>query len=177
MMQNTMKTKSKYHHLDPQSLSFKLFLIYDIFMVFIITFNLFCLGANLFLMSNIGAWFFQSIQLLDVLNFYRTHLHPWVVTTEAWFIIFLIAELIIRWGIAIVQRHHQRWFFFPLFIGMKFWLLSHIYVFYVYFVQVSLPTVYMKWATKLYPPPYKEKDNFITVWSWKSYPTELSLMY
>lgn len=111
MMQNTMKTKSKYHHLDPQSLSFKLFLIYDIFMVFIITFNLFCLGANLFLMSNIGAWFFQSIQLLDVLNFYRTHLHPWVVTTEAWFIIFLIAELIIRWGIAIVQRHHQRWFF------------------------------------------------------------------
>lgn len=113
MMQNTMKKKSKYHHLDPQSLSFKLFLIYDIFMVFIITFNLFCLGANLFLMSNIGAWFFQSIQLLDVLNFYRTHLHPWVVTTEAWFIIFLIAELIIRWGIAIVQRHHQRWFFFP----------------------------------------------------------------
>lgn len=112
-MQNTMKTKSKYHHLDQNSVSFKLFLIYDIFMVFIILFNLFCLGANLFLMSNIGTWFFQTIQLMDVLHFYRTHLHPWVVSTEAWFIIFLIVELLIRWGIAIIQRHHQRWFFFP----------------------------------------------------------------
>jgi hypothetical protein len=64
-------------------------------------------------MSNIGIWFFQSIHLMDVLNFYRTHLHPWVISTEAWFIVFLIAELLIRWGIAIVQRHHQRWFFFP----------------------------------------------------------------
>lgn len=113
MMQNTMKTKSKYHHLDPNSLSFKLFLIYDIFMVFIIIFNLFCLGANLFLMSNLGTWFFHSIYLTDVLDFYRTHLHPWVINTEAWFIVFLITELLIRWGIAIVQRHHQRWFFFP----------------------------------------------------------------
>ena len=108
-----MKTKSKYHHLDPNSLSFKLFLIYDIFMVFIIIFNLFCLCANLFLMSNIGIWFFQSIHLMDVLSFYRSHLHPWVISTEAWFIVFLIVELLIRWGIAIVQRHHQRWFFFP----------------------------------------------------------------
>jgi len=64
-------------------------------------------------MSNIGIWFFQSIHLMDVLNFYRSHLHPWVISTEAWFIVFLIVELLIRWGIAIVQRHHQRWFFFP----------------------------------------------------------------
>ena len=108
-----MKTKSKYHHLDPNSLSFKLFLIYDIFMVFIIIFNLYCLCANLFLMSNTGIWFLQSFHLMDVLIFYRSHLHPWVISTEAWFIVFLIAELLIRWGIAIVQRHHQRWFFFP----------------------------------------------------------------
>jgi len=64
-------------------------------------------------MSNIGIWFFQSIHLMDVLSFYRSHLHPWVISTEAWFIVFLIVELLIRWGIAIVQRHHQRWFFFP----------------------------------------------------------------
>jgi len=108
-----MKSKSKYHHLDPNSLSFKLFLIYDIFMVFIIIFNLFCLCANLFLMSNLGTWFFHSIYLTNILDFYRIHLHPWVINTEAWFIVFLITELIIRWGIAIVQRHHQRWFFFP----------------------------------------------------------------
>lgn len=113
MTQKEPVKKSKYHLVDPTSLSFKLFLAYDIFMVFIIIFNLFCLGMNFFLMSSIGSWFFDSIHLPAVLEFYREHLHPWVIITEAWFIVFLIAELLIRWGIAIVQRHHQRWFFFP----------------------------------------------------------------
>jgi hypothetical protein len=120
MMQNNQVKKSKYHQVDPQSLYFKLFLIYDIFMVFLIIFNLFCLCANFFIMSNIGGWFFHAIHLESVLSFYREHLHPWVITTEAWFILFLITELLVRWGIAIVYRHHRRWFFFPLFIGTKF---------------------------------------------------------
>ena len=113
MPQNDAVKKSKYHHLDPDSWPFKLYLAYDIFMVFIIIFNLFCLGMNFFLMSNIGGWFFSTIHLSSVLEFYREHLHPWVISTEAWFIIFLIAELLVRWGIAIINRHHQRWFFFP----------------------------------------------------------------
>ena len=113
MSQNTPVKKSKYQHLDPKSFYFKAFLAYDIFMVFIIIFNLFCLGMNFFLMSNIGGWFFNAIHLPSVLEFYREHLHPWVITTEAWFIIFLIVELLTRWAIAIVQKHHQRWFFFP----------------------------------------------------------------
>lgn len=112
-MQNSSKNQTKYHHLDPNSLSFKLFLIYDIFMVFIIIFNLFCLCANFFLMSNIGSWFFDHIHLNFVLEFYKTHLHPWVITTEAWFIGFLIVELLVRWAISVVYKHHQRWFFFP----------------------------------------------------------------
>ena len=82
-------------------------------MVFLIIFNLFCLAANFFLMSNIGGWFLNSIQLDEALNFYRTHLHPWVITTEAWFILFLITELLVRWVIAVIYRHHRRWFFFP----------------------------------------------------------------
>lgn len=112
-MQNSSREKSKYHHVDPTSLSFKLFLVYDIFMVFIIIFNLFCLCANFFLMSSIGTWFFDHIHLPQVLEFYRTYLHPWVITTEAWFIGFLIVELLIRWAIAIINKHHSRWFFFP----------------------------------------------------------------
>lgn len=111
MMQNNQVKKSKYHQVDPQSLYFKLFLIYDIFMVFLIIFNLFCLCANFFIMSNIGGWFFHAIHLESVLSFYREHLHPWVITTEAWFILFLITELLVRWGIAIVYRHHRRRFF------------------------------------------------------------------
>ena len=75
MMQNNQVKKSKYHQVDPQSLYFKLFLIYDIFMVFLIIFNLFCLCANFFIMSNIGGWFFHAIHLESVLSFYREHLH------------------------------------------------------------------------------------------------------
>lgn len=112
-MQNSSGKKTKYHHVDPNSLSFKLFLIYDIFMVFIIIFNLFCLATNFFLMSSIGAWFFEHIHLPQVLSFYRNSLHPWVITSEAWFIGFLIVELLVRWGIAIIYHHHKRWFFFP----------------------------------------------------------------
>ncbi|MCU4413623.1 preprotein translocase subunit SecA [Acinetobacter sp. WU_MDCI_Axc73] len=112
-MQNKTKEKSKYHQVDPTSLSFKIFLVYDIFMVFIIIFNLFCLCTNFFLMSSIGTWFFDHIHLPQVLDFYRTHLHPWVITTEAWFIGFLIIELLVRWAIAIINKHHSRWFFFP----------------------------------------------------------------
>ncbi|HHP0405417.1 preprotein translocase subunit SecA [Acinetobacter baumannii] len=112
-MQNSSGKQTKYHRVDSSSLSFKLFLVYDIFMVFIIIFNLFCLAANFFLMSSIGAWFFEHIHLPQILSFYRTHLHPWVITSEAWFIGFLIIELLVRWGIAIVYKHHKRWFFFP----------------------------------------------------------------
>lgn len=112
-MQNSAGKKTKYHHVDPNSLSFKLFLIYDIFMVFIIIFNLFCLATNFFLMSSIGAWFFEHIHLPQLLSFYRNSLHPWVITSEAWFIGFLIVELLVRWSIAIINNHHKRWFFFP----------------------------------------------------------------
>ncbi|MHC3124026.1 preprotein translocase subunit SecA [Acinetobacter sp. GN11] len=112
-MQNSAGKKTKYHQVDPNSLSFKLFLIYDIFMVFIIIFNLFCLAINFFLMSSIGAWFFEHIHLPQILSFYHNSLHPWVITSEAWFIGFLIVELLVRWSIAIINKHHKRWFFFP----------------------------------------------------------------
>ena len=86
---------------------------YDIFMMFIIIFNLFCLCANAFLMSNFGDWLFNEIHLPQVLQYYKTDLHPWVIKTESWFITFLIVELGIRWLIAIINKHHARWFFFP----------------------------------------------------------------
>ncbi|MFM6905803.1 MAG: preprotein translocase subunit SecA [Acinetobacter tjernbergiae] len=113
MTQQDSKQNSKYSLVNPNSKFFKLFLVYDIFMVFIIVFNLFCLGMNFFLMSNIGEWFFNTIHLPNLLEFYRSYLHPWVITTEAWFIIFLITELVIRWAISIVHKHHARWWFFP----------------------------------------------------------------
>ena len=44
---------------------------YDIFMMFIIIFNLFCLCANAFLMSNFGDWLFNEIHLPQVLQYYK----------------------------------------------------------------------------------------------------------
>lgn len=112
-MPNAAKRSNKFNHVHHNSLRWKLYLIYDIFMMGIIIFNLFCLGANAVFMSNFAVWLSQHLHLMEFLNFYKQQLHPWVNKTEGWFISFLICELLIRWTIAIVQRHHQRWFFFP----------------------------------------------------------------
>lgn len=107
------KTTTGFQSIDHDSLTWKVYLAYDIFMMVIIVINLLCLSANAFLMSSMGAWVFEQLHLSQVLSYYKTELHPWVNLTEHWFIIFLIVELLIRWCIAIVKRHHQRWFFFP----------------------------------------------------------------
>jgi len=91
----------------------KIYLIYDIFMMGIIVINLFCLLSNAILMSNFAHWLFGMLQLDAVLSFYRQELNPWVITTESWFISFLLIEFTVRWSIAIIRKHHQRWFFFP----------------------------------------------------------------
>lgn len=95
------------------SVGWKLFLVYDIFMMAIIFINLICLATNAFLFTNFASWLFDLIQQPQILSFYKIHLHPWVDKTENWFISFLIFELLLRWVIAIIYKHHQRWFFFP----------------------------------------------------------------
>lgn len=112
-MLNAAKRSNKFNQVHHESLRWKLYLIYDIIMMALIVFNLFCLGVNAALMSNFAIWLSQQLHLVEFLNFYKQHLHPWVNKTEGWFISFLIFELFMRWTIAIVQRHHQRWFFFP----------------------------------------------------------------
>ena len=91
----------------------KIYLIYDIFMMMIIVVNLCCLLSNAILMSNFAHWLFGMLQLDAVLSFYRQQLHPWVIITESWFISFLLIEFGVRWFIAVIRKHHQRWFFFP----------------------------------------------------------------
>ncbi len=115
-MNNTEQAPHNYHSMLPKNkktLGWWIAFGYDIFMMFIIVFNLFCLAANAFLMSSYGNWFFNEIHLPQVLQYYKTELHPWVIITESWFIIFLCVELGVRWFIAIINKHHARWFFFP----------------------------------------------------------------
>lgn len=114
-MTTDQKTKKKtgFEAIPHDTLSWKLYIAYDIFMMTIIIINIICISANAFLMSQFAQWLFEQIHLTQVLSYYKNELNPWVVKTESWFIIFLIVELAVRWLIAIVRKHHQRWFFFP----------------------------------------------------------------
>lgn len=107
------RIKSSFSYLEKDSWGWKVALCYDIFMMFLIAINLFCLAANAILMSDFGQWLFDLIKLSDILVFYKTHLNYWVNVTEGWFTTFLIIELCVRWGIAVIFKHHQRWWFFP----------------------------------------------------------------
>ena len=107
------KMKTSFHQHKHNSWGWKVALSYDILMMIFIIINLFCLGVNALLMSDFGPWLFDFIRLPEVLSFYRAELRPWVIITEGWFTSFLIFELCVRWLIAIVLRHHQRWWFFP----------------------------------------------------------------
>ncbi|MBF7683475.1 preprotein translocase subunit SecA [Acinetobacter sp. B5B] len=106
-------TRNKFHHINRESWIWKLYLSYDIFMMIIIFVNLFCLIGNAILMSHFAYWFFDLIHHTALINNYKQVLHPWVELTESWFICFLILELLIRWGIAILRHHYSKWFFFP----------------------------------------------------------------
>ena len=96
-MNNTEQAPHNYHSMLPKNkktLGWWIAFGYDIFMMFIIVFNLFCLAANAFLMSSYGNWFFNEIHLPQVLQYYKTELHPWVIITESWFIIFLCVNVL-----------------------------------------------------------------------------------
>ena len=105
--------ENHFQHTPYNSWAWKLYLGYDILMLGIIVVNLCCIVGNALLMSHFSSWLFEQLHQTAWLDYYRNQLHPWVVKTETWFIIFLIAELLIRWLIAIIGKHHQRWFFFP----------------------------------------------------------------
>lgn len=111
-MQNSRRVPN-FQAINHNSLQWKIYLGYDIFMMLIIVFNLFCLSTNAILMSNFAVWLSEHLHVTHLLDFYKRDLHPWVSKTEGWFICFLLLELSLRWAIAIMQRHHQRWFFFP----------------------------------------------------------------
>ncbi|WP_269915250.1 preprotein translocase subunit SecA [Acinetobacter sp. HY1485] len=105
--------RNKFHRVDHNSLAWKIYLGYDILMMLIIVVNLLCLIVNAILMSHFADWLSPFLHANELLTTYRNVLHPWVEYSETWFICFLVAEFFTRWFVSIVQKHHQRWFFFP----------------------------------------------------------------
>ncbi|ALH95300.1 hypothetical protein [Acinetobacter equi] len=113
MSNNKPRINPTFNFVKEGSWGWKVALGYDVFMMFLIIINLFCLCSNAILMSNFTNWFFDLFRISEILVYYKTELNPWVVITESWFTSLLIIELAIRWIIAIIFKQHQRWFFFP----------------------------------------------------------------
>lgn len=44
---------------------------------------------------------------------YHEHWHKRLQAWDNWFTLFLVAELLLRWGVAIARRTYHRWFFYP----------------------------------------------------------------
>jgi len=87
--------------------------IYDVFILLIIVLGLLLVGIDALLMSGVGETLATWTQLLASLQQYREVWHTPILVVEDWITVFLIAELLLRWLIAIVQRHYHRWFIFP----------------------------------------------------------------
>ena len=129
MQEEPVKARTSFIPVRHDTLARKLFLVYDVFMMVLIVINLVCLSGNAILMSDFGEWLFEFIRVPEALQFYKTELRPWVIKTEGWFTSFLVVELLVRWLIAIIYKHHPRWFFFHLYTGMNYLPSFHNYVF------------------------------------------------
>lgn len=97
----------------PPSRAQRLFLVYDIGMFLLIALNLLTILVDHLLFTNIGAFLANHIGQGQWLLNYREHIHPVIREADEWFTVFLIAELGMRWLVAIIFKQHQRWFFFP----------------------------------------------------------------
>ena len=91
----------------------KLALLYDIAILILIVIDLTMIGMDLVLMSSfaqtIGGW----LGMTSWLEQYALHWHDPVRFIGGLITLFLVAELLLRWVIAIVTKRYLRWFFFP----------------------------------------------------------------
>lgn len=112
-MRKPETVKTSFKAVDHTTWQWKVFLVYDVLMMGLIIINLVILGANAIILSDFGEGIAQSLNLISQREYYVENWLPLVKSIDRWFIYFLISELCIRWFIAIINKHHRRWFFFP----------------------------------------------------------------
>ncbi len=98
---------------------------YDALMLLIISIDLVFIFVDNVLMSdalhNFGHWLMAKMNfslLADMVTIYANQgygyfSHAYLSMAGGAFTIFLITELLMRWGLAIINKTHYRWFFFP----------------------------------------------------------------
>lgn len=97
----------------PRSKPSRLKLTYDIVMLIAISIDLFFISFDAILMSNFSSNMASWLTLSDGLAWYQSTVHDPLRTAGGFFTLFLIAELLVRWAVAIKERVYYRWFFFP----------------------------------------------------------------
>ena len=108
-----MQAATKQPASDTQVAPSKAKLFYDIAMLIAIVIDLTIIVIDLVLMSDFVLHLAQWLSASEPLQYYASVIHPKLRIAGGIFTLFLIAELGIRWLIAIIQKHYLRWFFFP----------------------------------------------------------------
>lgn len=88
------------------------FLALDIIMMLLITGNLLWLLLDAILL-NTGIGVLLSRHYPEIIQHYKTVWHENLLVADSIFTLVLIAELLLRWGVAIYQKTYHRWFFYP----------------------------------------------------------------
>ncbi|WP_374295269.1 preprotein translocase subunit SecA [Acinetobacter sp.] len=104
---------NQHRQIDHTTTQWKMFLVYDVIMMVLIVLNLIVLGLQALILSDFGAWIAEVLNITTQRSAYIQQWDPIIRHIDQYFIIFLIVELGVRWLIAIIGKHHRRWWFFP----------------------------------------------------------------
>lgn len=88
-------------------------LAYDIIMMVAIVLDLLLMGFDALMLSSFMAKIANWLGFADSIVSYQQGWHEPLKVAGGLFTIFLVAELLVRWLIAIAQKRYYRWFFFP----------------------------------------------------------------
>ena len=88
-------------------------LAYDTIMMVAIVLDLLLMGFDALMLSSFMAKIASWLGFLDSIVSYQQGWHEPLKVAGGLFTIFLVAELVVRWLIAIAQKRYYRWFFFP----------------------------------------------------------------
>lgn len=88
------------------------FVIVDIFMMVLLFVNLSLIIFDWLFMTGIVKQFL-SIYLNSFYHYYNKNIHQNFLTIDLYFVAIFLAELCVRWAIAIKQHTYHRWFFYP----------------------------------------------------------------
>lgn len=88
------------------------FIFLDLLLLVLISINLVWLLADVIVLNS-GVGVLLARHFPGMVESYRHNWHEDLQVYDSFFTLFLISELLLRWGVAIWQKTYYRWFFYP----------------------------------------------------------------